>query len=71
MAVGIVHPGVVFTDMLRTLREGRGVAPDKIRDNSITAEESAEGIWKTMQGVSLENTGRYWDAAKPGQQLEW
>ncbi len=66
-----MHPGVVFTDMLRTLREGRGVPPEKIRDNSITAEESADGIWQTMQGVTLENTGQYWDASKPGQMLDW
>jgi len=69
--VALVHPGVVFTDMLRTLREGRGVAPDKIRDNSITPEASADGIWSVMQGVTLENTGQYWNAAAPGEQLQW
>ena len=69
--VAIIHPGVVFTDMLETLRTQRGVAPEKIRDNSITPEASADGIWRVLQGVTMENSGQYWDAAKPGERLDW
>lgn len=68
--VAIIHPGVVFTDMLRTLREARGVSPDKIRDNSITPEASADGIWSLVQGLTLDNTGEFW-AADSGKHLEW
>lgn len=67
----MIHPGVVFTDMLETLRTQRGVAPEKIQDNSITVEASADGIWQVLEGVGLENSGQYWDASKPGEHLEW
>lgn len=69
--VAVIHPGVVFTDMLESLRTQRGVAPDKIRDNSITPEASAEGIWRVLEGVTMDNSGQYWDAAKPGERLDW
>jgi len=70
VSVSLIHPGVVFTNMLRTLREGRGVAPEKIRDNSITPEASADGIYSVIQQCSLDNTGQYW-AADTGKHLEW
>ena len=68
--MGLIHPGVVFTDMLRTLRKGRGVPEEKLRDNSITPEASADGIWDLVQKINIENTGQYW-AADSGDHVDW
>jgi NAD(P)-dependent dehydrogenase (short-subunit alcohol dehydrogenase family) len=56
IAVGLVHPGWVKTDM-----GGPGAA--------ITPEESAAGIAKVIDELSLENTGAFWKWN--GSRHEW
>lgn len=51
VAIAVIHPGVVFTDMLETLRTQRGVASEKLRDNSICVEASADGIWQVRLDI--------------------
>lgn len=48
VAVGLVHPGYVLTDM---------GGPDA----EITARESAEGIRNVIDALSLENAGGFWN----------
>lgn len=55
IAVGILHPGMVATDMTG----GSGVP----------VEHAARGLIARMDGLSLENTGTFWHAE--GQDLPW
>ena len=55
IAVGLLHPGMVATDMTG----GRG----------IPAEQAARGIVQRMDALSLSNTGSFWHAE--GMQLPW
>lgn len=70
VTVTLIHPGVVFTKMVRTLREGRGVPPEKLSDNTISPEQSADGIWSLISKVGLGQTGQFW-AADTGKNLDW
>lgn len=70
VTVTLIHPGVVFTKMVRTLREGRGVAPEKLSDNTISPEQSADGIYSLISKVGLDKTGQFW-AADTGKNLDW
>lgn len=70
VTVTLIHPGVVFTNMVRTLREGRGVAPDKLKDNTITPDQSADGIWNIISKTTLEQSGQFW-GADTGKNIDW
>mmetsp|Transcript_20365 Transcript_20365/g.24719 ORF Transcript_20365/g.24719 Transcript_20365/m.24719 type:complete len:234 (-) Transcript_20365:145-846(-) len=59
VAVGILHPGMVATDMTAAFGGG------------ISAEESANGIWDKMQNVlNTSNTGTFWHACT-GEIIPW
>ena len=55
IAVGILHPGLVSTDM--TGNQG------------IPASEAAAGLLKRIEELNLENTGSFWHAK--GEILPW
>ena len=55
IAVGILHPGLVATDMTG----GRGISP----------EDSARGLIARIDELSLENSGGFWHAE--GYELPW
>eukprot|EP01025_Chloroclados_australasicus_P013009 TRINITY_DN16204_c0_g1_i4.p1 TRINITY_DN16204_c0_g1~~TRINITY_DN16204_c0_g1_i4.p1 ORF type:complete len:255 (-),score=40.06 TRINITY_DN16204_c0_g1_i4:353-1045(-) len=52
VAVGVIHPGVVITDM--TTVNGSSYA-------NLTAEESAQGILEQVGKLTMATTGRFWD----------
>jgi NAD(P)-dependent dehydrogenase (short-subunit alcohol dehydrogenase family) len=56
ISVAVLHPGYVQTDMT----SGSG---------NITPKESAEGIKKVMDNLSLSNTGRFYHTN--GEELPW
>jgi NAD(P)-dependent dehydrogenase (short-subunit alcohol dehydrogenase family) len=56
ISVAVLHPGYVQTDMT----SGSG---------NLTPKESAEGIKKVMDKLSMENTGRFYHTN--GEQLPW
>jgi len=56
IAVGILHPGWVRTDMTG-------------RNGLIDADESAVGLLARMDELNLDNTGTFWHAN--GEQLPW
>lgn len=51
IAVGLVHPGVVITDM--TKRSGSNA--------TVKPEDSAAGILKRVDGLTMHSTGRFWN----------
>ena len=55
IAVAILHPGMVATDMTG--------------HNGIPVTESASGLIARMDGLNLENTGQFWHAN--GEILPW
>lgn len=55
IAVALLHPGMVATDMTG----GRGVAP----------EQSAGGLIKRMDALTMKDTGSFWHAE--GERLPW
>ncbi len=55
IAVGLLHPGMVATDMTG--------------HNGIPPEESAAGLIDRIDGLSMENTGSFWHAN--GEMLPW
>lgn len=60
IAVAILHPGMVATDM--TARWGHG-------PNHQQADETATMLLERIAGLSLENSGTFWHAK--GQVLPW
>ena len=56
ISVAILHPGFVKTDMT----DGKG---------NMTPKESAQGIIKVMENLSMNNTGEFWHAN--GEKLPW
>ncbi len=55
IAVGLLHPGLVATEMTG----GQGIAP----------EDSARGLIRRMDDLTIENTGGFWHAE--GDPLPW
>ena len=55
IAVGILHPGLVATEMTG--------------NTGITAEQSASGLLKRIDELNLDNTGTFWHAE--GEILPW
>ena len=55
IAVGILHPGMVATEMTG--------------NTGITAEQSASGLLKRIDELNLDNTGTFWHAE--GEILPW
>lgn len=60
----------VNTDMLRTLRRGRGVAEDKLTLNTLTPKESASKILGISDDLNEGNSGSFW-AADTGKLIGW
>lgn len=52
IAVGLVHPGFVYTNF-----GGTGVAP---RPGQHHVDDSARGVLQAVDRISLETTGRFW-----------
>lgn len=59
VAVGIVHPGVVESDMTRKSKS----------QTQLTAQQSAEHILKVLPKISLERTGSFYDYM--GNPMPW
>lgn len=55
IAVGILHPGLVATDMTH----GQGISP----------EDAAKGLIQRIDDLTIENTGGFWHAE--GYRLPW
>ena len=55
IAVGILHPGAVATDMTDW--------------DGIPVEESVKGLIARLDGLTLENSGSFWHAN--GELLPW
>jgi len=55
IAVALLHPGMVATDMT----DGNGVS----------VEHAAKGLIERIEGLSIDNSGSFWHAE--GQQLPW
>jgi NAD(P)-dependent dehydrogenase (short-subunit alcohol dehydrogenase family) len=51
VAVGIIHPGVVRTDMVKVSGSETDLLP----------EDSARGIINVLQGLNLDSSGNFWD----------
>lgn len=60
----------VNTKMLRTLRQSRGVAEDKLTANTLSPDESASRIIKVIEGLNESNSGSFW-AADTGKVIGW
>lgn len=56
VAVALLHPGWVQTDMTNFT-------------GHLTPEQSAEGLSKIMEGLTLEKTGKFWHVH--GEELPW
>lgn len=62
IAVANVHPGYVKTDMNKT--------PDGELEGVLSPDESAEGIFRVIENLRLENTGLFWNSTmNPPEQL--
>ena len=60
----------VNTQMLRSLRQTRGVPAEKLTANTITPNESAARILTIIEQLDLENSGSFW-AADTGKIIGW
>ncbi|MEM6991148.1 MAG: SDR family oxidoreductase [Myxococcota bacterium] len=60
IAVAILHPGMVATDMTKQFGHGPGMQK---------ADETATKLLARIDGLSLENSGTFWHAN--GEQLPW
>ena len=54
----------VNTEMYKTLQEAKNTPVEKRGVNTLTAEQSAERIYKLVQELNLDNSGSFWDADK-------
>ncbi|KAL9124548.1 MAG: hypothetical protein Q9217_006130, partial [Psora testacea] len=61
MAVGLVHPGFMRTDMTK------GVGFDKFWDDggAVTPDEAAESLIKFIDNFDMQHTGEYWAPRGP------
>ena len=59
IVVGVVHPGVVQTDMVKISGSKADVRP----------EDSAAGIFKVISSLSMEDTGSFHDFR--GKRMAW
>ncbi|MGB3789601.1 MAG: SDR family oxidoreductase [Phormidesmis sp.] len=57
IAVAILHPGLVSTDMTN------------FNSNGISPEQSVKGLLKIIDALTLENTGTFWHSN--GEELPW
>src|SRR5262249_2470608 len=61
IAVAVLHPGMVETDMLASVgAAGQGVTP----------EVSARGLLKRIDTLTLESTGTFWHGIT-GEEIPW
>ena len=61
IAVGIIHPGRVLTDMSKSVNTSlEGLQP---------ADQQAQKVLANINKVTMENTGSIWD--EDGSQLSW
>ena len=64
VAVGMVHPGTVATDMYREYHGGGGSKSLVPSAGLASAEAAAEAVLEVIEGrVCLERTGVFWDEA--------
>lgn len=68
--VGLIHPGVVNTEMYNALQVAKNTPAEKRGLNTLTAEQSAERIYKLVESLNLDNSGSMWDADK-GIPIPW
>lgn len=68
--VGLIHPGVVNTEMYNALQVAKNTPKEKRGLNTLTAEQSAERIYKLIESLDIENSGSMWDADK-GTLIPW
>ncbi|WIA28540.1 hypothetical protein OEZ86_011082 [Tetradesmus obliquus] len=70
--VGIVHPGPVHTDMLRSLRISRGVTDEsKLAAGTISVEQSSASICSYIATkLDMSTSGQFW-AADTDKVLPW
>ncbi|KAK9917942.1 hypothetical protein WJX75_009959 [Coccomyxa subellipsoidea] len=70
IAVALIHPGAVDTDMCRSVRAAMGV-PEKDRSKGLLkADDSARRVLKLVDTLDMTNTGTFW-AADTGEVLAW
>lgn len=60
----------VNTEMYNALQVAKNTPMEKRGLNTLTAEQSAERIYKLVEGLNLENSGSMWDADK-GIPIPW
>ena len=60
----------VNTEMYNALQVAKNTPMEKRGVNTLTPEQSAERIYKLVQGLNLDNTGSLWDADK-GIPIPW
>lgn len=63
VAVAIIHPGLVETDMTARWGVKAGVGP------AVSTESSAQGLLQRMKELDMSNTGSFWHMK--GEQLPW
>merc|ERR1719192_3215621 len=63
VAVAILHPGLVETDMTSQFGVKAGVG------STVSTESSAQGLLQRMKELDMSNTGSFWHMK--GQQLPW
>lgn len=59
VAVVLLHPGIVKTNMTTEVESGMGVEP----------AVAARDLWEVLKGKDLESSGRWWH--RNGEELPW
>lgn len=60
----------VNTEMYNALQVAKNTPKEKRGLNTLTAEQSAERIYKLIESLDIENSGSMWDADK-GTLIPW
>lgn len=60
----------VNTEMYNALQVAKNTPAEKRGLNTLTAEQSAERIYKLVESLNLDNSGSMWDADK-GIPIPW